>query len=440
MKTAKADPVRRHAILALHAVVCEGRSLSAPSDAAELEPQALARYRALVFTAVRWRHRLDAVIDQLIQKPLRRRDLRVRSVVLLALSELEYLEGAPHAVVDSAVALTSALGHAQLRGLVNAVLRRFLRERDSLLSTADRSPAVRASLPDWLYTLLRNDWPAEIQQIAVAGNVRGPMTLRVAERVGRDAYRERLSAVDLTCELGPGTTDLVLDQPVAVSRLPGFDNGDCSVQDSAAQFAALLLRPRAGERVLDACAAPGGKTGHLLECGADATGLTALDADASRLARVSETLERLQFDGVTVLAADAADTAQWWDGEGYDAVLVDAPCSGLGVLRRHPDIKSLRRASDLDALAEKQTAMLDALWAVLKPGGRLLYATCSIARQENERQVANFLARTADAVEVAVELPVGRAVSVGWQILPGEMACDGFYYALLHRLTGSAHT
>ncbi|MEM9602401.1 MAG: 16S rRNA (cytosine(967)-C(5))-methyltransferase RsmB [Pseudomonadota bacterium] len=433
MNTHAPDPVRQHACLALDAVLREGRSLESALPDGELAGAARRRCRALVYAGCRWQPRLDAVIRRLLSRPLRRRDRRVGSVVLLALTELEYVDGAPHAVVDDAVRLTGALGHAPLRGLVNAVLRRFLRERVSLLAAVDSDPAAAAAHPAWLYATLERDWPASVHAIAEANNARAPMTLRVAATDDRDAYRARLAAQGLVATPGPGASDLVLASPVDVAELPYFEHGACSVQDSAAQFAAQLLAPRAGERVLDACAAPGGKTGHLLELGGEALALTALDASSARLARVSDTVRRLGCEGVTVQAADASEPAQWWDGVPFDGVLLDAPCSGLGVVRRHPDIKVLRRPTDIEALAAVQARLLDALWPLLKPGGRLLYATCSTVRRENDEQVERFLDRTVDAVPATLELPVGRVSGPGWQIFPGEMGCDGFYYALMHR-------
>ena len=438
MKRNPADPVRRQACLALHAVFNEGRSLSALLEQPTLEERGRARCRALCYAACRWRFRLEAVVDRLVQKPFRRRDARARTVILLALTELEYLDGAPHAVVDSAVTLVQDFGHGALRGVVNAVLRRFLREREAMLASVDRDAALAAAFPPWIAQRLGVDWPEDAPALLDASNARAPMTLRVAARLGRDEYHGRLAAAGIDAQPGPGRADLQLAAPCDVSDLPGFAQGDCSVQDSAAQFAAALLAPQPPERVLDACAAPGGKTGHLLEQGAAPERLTVIDADAQRLERVHSNLARLQYDGVRGVVADAASVSDWWDGELFDAILLDAPCSALGVIRRHPDIKSLRRADDLEPLAALQSSLLDALWSVLKPGGRLLYATCSITRLENEEQVAAFLERTADATAETVSLPVGRPVSVGWQILPGEMGCDGFYYALLQRQSGPA--
>ncbi|MEM6988586.1 MAG: transcription antitermination factor NusB, partial [Pseudomonadota bacterium] len=286
MKPSTADPVRKQACLALDRVLREGRSLDVALPSDGLTGQARSRCRALVFASCRWFPRIDAVLKLLITKPLRRRDQRVSTVLTLALTELIYFESPAHAVVDNAVQLTRSLGHRALSGLVNAVLRRFLRERDALLDQVDRDPATAAALPAWLYDTVAGDWRESAVKIASASNERAPMTLRVGPQQSRDAYRSRLQAAGIDAACGPGLSDLILAQPVAVTELPGFASGDCSVQDSAAQFAAALLAPQAGERVLDACAAPGGKTGHLLEQGCQAHDLTALDASADRLQRV----------------------------------------------------------------------------------------------------------------------------------------------------------
>lgn len=438
MSGASADPVRRQASLILNAVMHDGRSLDAVLVQADDLGTGGARCRSLVYSVCRWYPRLDAVLGKLLNKPLRRRDSQVHVVLLMALTELVYLDHPAHGVVDSAVTLTRQLSNKALSGLVNALLRRFLRERDALLAEVDRDPAVASAHPRWLYDLIKQDWPAQSAAVLEGNNARAPMTLRVGAGIERGDYAARLDEAGMVNQPGPGGRDLVLAEPADVAALPGFDNGHCSVQDSAAQCAALLLNPGSGERVLDACAAPGGKTGHLLEVGCAPENLTVLDASDERMARVDATLGRLGFAGVTRVAADARDLNAWWDGVPFDAVLLDAPCTGLGVVRRHPDIKLLRRASDLGNMTALQAELLDTLWPLVKPGGRLLYATCSTARRENDRQISDFLRRTSDARTGAISLAVGQPCQVGWQILPGEMGCDGFYYALMHRQPDSA--
>lgn len=434
------DPVRRQACLALDAVLHGGKSLESALSGRELTGVALSRCRALVFTSCRWQPRLQAVIDQLIAKPLRRRDRPVYSVLLLALAELEYFDSPEHAVVDSAVSLTRALGHRALSGLVNAVLRRFLRERDGLTARVDVDPAAACGHPKWIYDALHNDWPTRAKAVVQANNTRAPMTIRVAARASRADYAARLASRGIAADAGPGAADLTLRVPVDVGELPGFDSGDCSVQDSAAQFAAGLLAANRGERILDACAAPGGKTGHLLELGCDPESLTVLDVSSERLERVVSGVQRLGFGGLRFAAADARRVSDWWDGELFDAILLDAPCSGMGVVRRHPDIKVLRRASDIAQSVKLQAELLDTLWPLLRPGGRMLYATCSTLRCENDLQIASFGKRTSDVAFVHLDLPVGCRSDPGWQIMPGEMGCDGFYYALMHRESESGRT
>ena len=358
-------------------------------------------------------------------------------------------EYTPHTLVDQAVDAAKR-GAKPASGMVNAVLRRFLRERDALLAQAEQDEEARWNHPRWWIERLQKDWPDHWQALLQANQQPGPMVLRVNRRHGtREAYLARLreAGLDATQVLDDG---LVLTHAVPVTKLPGFEVGDVSVQDTSAQRAAPLLlaalgdRLAPGARVLDACSAPGGKTAHLLEA-ADLDVL-ALDFDAARLRRVDDTLLRLHLPPTahaTTRAADAADTATWWDGRPFDAILVDAPCSGSGIVRRHPDARWLRRASDIPALAETQDRLLDALWPLLAPGGHLLYCTCSLFKQEGEQRVDAFLQRQAQAIRLpapghllpVVEYPEG--VSTG-SPTPAESAGprdpgDGFYYALLSK-------
>lgn len=362
---------------------------------------------------------------------------------------------AEHTVVDQAVEAARQRAPASA-GFVNAVLRRFLREREATVRAAERDPQGAYNHPPWWIERVRQDWPSQWQAVLRANNQHPPMTLRVNSRQGSvQAYQERLAALGMAARpvgtLAPQA--LVLDKPQPVSALPGFAQGAVSVQDAAAQLAApLLLDPRPaqqdlppiealppGARVLDACSAPGGKTAHLLELRPDLE-LLALDADAGRLARVQDNLQRLQLQApgrVALKAADARDTAAWWDGRPFDAILLDAPCSAAGIVRRHPDVRWLRRPGDIGALAQIQAQLLDALWALLKPGGRLVYATCSIFKSEGQDQVDAFLQRHAEARPLTVQgitghlLPLAdNAASQG----EGAAMVDGFFYALLHKL------
>jgi len=316
------------------------------------------------------------------------------------------------------------------------VLRRYQREQAVLDAAAEAEPVARHAHPHWLLTRLQQDWPDDWQAVCAANNARAPMTLRVNTLRGSPAdYQQRLTEAGLAATSQPhAPAALVLTEPTDVAALPGFAAGDVSVQDAAAQLAAPLLDVQAGQRVLDACAAPGGKTAHLLENNPSAE-LVALDNDAARLDRVAETLARLQL-AARLLHADAGQVVDWWDGKPFDRILLDAPCSASGVIRRHPDIKALRRAVDIDALAAQQARLLDALWPCLAPGGKLLYVTCSVLAAENGRQVKTFLARTPDAAALPLAADWGRPAGHGRQILPGEADMDGFFYALLVKTGG----
>lgn len=384
---------------------------------------------------------------------------RVDSLLTGALALLWPTDQAPlyaeHTVVDQAVEAARQRAPASA-GFVNAVLRRFLREREATVRAAERDPQGAYNHPPWWIERVRQDWPAQWQAVLRANNQHPPMTLRVNSRQGSvQAYQERLAALGMTARpvgaLAPQA--LVLDKPQPVSALPGFAQGAVSVQDAAAQLAApLLLDPRPaqqdlppletlppGARVLDACSAPGGKTAHLLELRPDLE-LLALDADAGRLARVQDNLQRLQLQApgqVALKAADARDTAAWWDGRPFDAILLDAPCSAAGIVRRHPDVRWLRRPGDIGALAQIQAQLLDALWALLKPGGRLVYATCSIFKAEGQDQVDAFLQRHAEARPLTVQGITGHLLPLADNARSqgeGAAMVDGFFYALLHKL------
>ncbi|WP_309544734.1 16S rRNA (cytosine(967)-C(5))-methyltransferase RsmB [Alkalilimnicola ehrlichii] len=320
-------------------------------------------------------------------------------------------------------------------GLINALLRRFLREQEALRAAVAADPAIAYSHPRWLLQRLQKAWPEQWEEIVTANNAHPPMTLRVnARRGSRDAYLARLQEAGIEAVAHPLARDTVqLSAPVPVDRLPGFADGDVSVQDAAAQLAADLLAAPAGARVLDACAAPGGKACHVLERQPDLAELWAVDVDAARSERINENLTRLGL-AANVVVADAAEPEAWWDGQGFERILIDAPCSGSGVIRRHPDIKWLRRDSDIAALAAIQKKLLLQLWPLLVPGGKLVYVTCSVFPEENDRQIREFVAATADArVEPLACSDWGAVQSCGVQLLPGRHNVDGFYYACLSK-------
>ncbi len=377
----------------------------------------------LSFGTLRYYGQLRAVLEQLMQKPPE--DSRITLLLLVALYQLQYSKAGEHAVVDQAVQAVRTL-NPRLSGLVNAVLRNFLRNQDALISKAERTPEGQFNHPTWWIDMLRAQYGADkAAEILAAGNTHPPMTLRVnARHHTAEQYAQLLADEDMSGQFVDPDA-LLLDKPVGVDKLPGFADGWVSVQDAGAQCAAGLLDVKDGMKVLDACAAPGGKTAHLLE--QFSLELTAVDKDAKRLQRVADNLHRLHLQAKLV-AGDAAQPAKWWDGKAFDRILADVPCSASGVVRRHPDIKWLRRREDITGFAKQQLEIVQALWGTLAVGGKMLYVTCSVFSQENESVIAAFLAKQADAVRLPIRLPNG---STG-QLLPNNQQ-DGFFYALLEK-------
>lgn len=398
------------------------------------EPASRALAQELCYGVVRWYVRLEALTGRLLERPLKARDRDVQALLLIGLYQLIYMRVPAHAAVNETVAASAALRKPWARGLINAVLRNFQRQAQALLADIDRDAALRLAYPGWWLERIRRDWPDDWEALLAAGNARPPLVLRVnLSRQSLEDYRQRLQAAGLQARPLSGVASaLVLDEPVDVAALPGFAAGDVSVQDGAAQLAAPLLGAQRGERVLDACAAPGGKACHVLEAQPELDELVVLDSSASRLQQVGENLQRLGL-AATALCGDARSPQAWWDGEPFDRILLDAPCSASGVVRRHPDIKLLRRAQDIAALAALQAEILDALWPLLRPGGLLLYVTCSILPAENSDQVAAFLRRHSDAHAVSLPQGWGRVAGVGRQNLSGEHGMDGFFYARIHK-------
>lgn len=405
--------------------VLGGRSLGALLDRpgpARLEGWARAAFLDAVYGALRHLGELRACLAQLLQQPVRQSI--VESLLLVALYQLRYTRAAPHAVVDHAVGCTAAVGAPRARGLVNAVLRNFLRDADGIVARARATPEGRFSYPSWWIEKLRLQYPVAWSDVLEAGNEHPPFTLRVrSARMSVDRYLEWLHAEGIEAHrIGPSAVTLA--RPLPVADVPGFAAGLVSVQDAGAQHAAPLLDLRDGMRVLDACAAPGGKASHILELAR--VQLLALDCDAARLRRVRENLDRLGL-AAELIAGDASVPAAWWDGAPFDRILADVPCSASGVVRRHPDVKWLRRPGDPARFAAEQAALLDALWHTLRGGGKLLYATCSIFREENQDQADRFLSRHRDARR----LPVAALPDDG-MLLPNRDH-DGFFYALFEK-------
>ena len=397
------------------------------------DPRDRALLSSLLHEGARWWLRYDAAIDALMDKPLRDREQQLHALLVLGLVQLDVLRMPEYAAVAATVEATRALRRPKLAGLVNAVLRRWLRERETLSAMLDADDETRTAHPRWLIDSFAKDWPGRRDALLAANNAQAPLWLRVnRRRAARDELRERLTAAGHAARIAETLPDaLVLDDSTDVTRLPGYADGHFSVQDGAAQHAAVLLDLRPGQRVLDACAAPGGKSAHILEC-ADVD-LTALDRDAQRLPRVRENLARLGL-AARVREGDAARPAAWWDGTPFDRILLDAPCSATGIIRRQPDIKLHRRPTDMSGLVATQARLLDALWPTLARGGRLVYATCSLAARENAAQAQAFLDRHADAHPVNTKLPGWLATAGGGaQNMPGEGGMDGFFYALFQK-------
>jgi 16S rRNA (cytosine967-C5)-methyltransferase len=378
---------------------------------------------ALVLGALRWHYRLEWQAQRLLERPLARGQAALGALLRIGLLQLQELRIPPHAAVSATVDAAALLGARKAGGLVNAVLRRFQRERAELERAALEVDEARFAHPRWLIDAIRADHPHAWQALLAANNAAPPLWLRVnLQRTTRADYLERLTDAGLAATAAPDVdTAVLVTPPVGVDALPGFAAGEVSVQDLSAQRAASLLDVQPGQRVLDACAAPGGKTAHILEAAGGACEVWAVDRDAVRLTRVRANLGRL---GLTahVVAGDAAAPEQWWDGKPFERILLDAPCSATGVIRRHPDIKVLRRPADVERAVALQARLLRALWPLLAPGGRLLYATCSVLKRENEAQVAAFRA----------EEPAAGAVA-SLQLMPEEAGGDGFYYAGLRK-------
>ena len=427
--------MERTQCLAAHVVgrVLAGRSLDSELTAvwrqhATLSPQQRGAVQDVAYGALRHLGYVDAAIDRLLSRPLT--DLPVRNLLQVTLYQLMHTKAHSYAIVNHAVPAAAKLGFPKAQGLVNAVLRNFLRRRDELDAAIMATDLGRYSYPQWWIDRVAAEYPEAWREILDAGNARPPLTLRVNRRkITRDNYLEMLKLQDIAAHV-VGRQGIVIEKPRPVSLLPGFADGQVSVQDAGAQMAAELLDVADGMRVLDACAAPGGKAAHLLEL-ADID-LTAADIDAQRLQRVTENLTRLSLNA-KLLQADAGDPAAWHNAGLFDRILADVPCTASGVVRRHPDIKWLRKPTDIAAMAQRQTQILDTLWQLLGSGGKLLYATCSVFSEENGRQVEQFIARHDDARQIAVSLSAEGLRQSHGQLFP-DAAHDGFYYALLEKV------
>ncbi|WWG79896.1 16S rRNA (cytosine(967)-C(5))-methyltransferase RsmB [Pseudomonas poae] len=392
----------------------------------------------LAFGTARWQPRLSALAAKLLQKPFKAADADVEALLLVGLYQLLYTRVPAHAAIGETVGCADKLKKPWAKALLNAVLRRAQRESETLLAELEHDPVVRTAHPRWLQKSLKAFWPEHWEAICAANNAHPPMILRVNRRHhGRDAYLQRLTDAGIAAAACVYSVDgIVLEAAADVRSLPGFAEGWISVQDEAAQLAADLLDLAPGQRVLDACCAPGGKTCHILEVENDLAGVVAVDLEAKRLVRVRENLARLGLSA-ELIAADGRDTATWWDGKPFQRILLDAPCSATGVIRRHPDIKLTRQADDITALAVLQGQLLDALWPTLEVGGILLYATCSTLPTENTEVIQAFLARTSGARKLDLATTAGIKQPHGRQLLAQEGGHDGFYYAKLIKIAAA---
>ena len=432
--------VRADAARVVDAVVARGQSLDAALVVADARTPTADRplLHMLCYGVLRHHWRLRSQVAALLDKPLPPKDRIIESLLATGVFQLTDSRVPPHASVSLTVEAARLLRRPRYAAVVNACLRKFQRrvQRRVPDGQADENDEIRFNHPQWLIDRFRDEWPDDWQGLLRANQARAPMWLRVnRRRLDTHAYLEKIAGAGT---LLPGFEQAIrLDEPRPVSDLPGFADGLVSVQDAAAQLAAPWLLAAGGERLLDACAAPGGKSGHLLELSSPGAALTAVDRNPDRLALAGENLARLGLSA-RLVAADAGRPDDWWDGQPFDRILLDAPCSASGVIRRHPDIPLLRRNADIDALAARQQRLLSALWELLAPGGRLLYVTCSVLPQENEAQVGLFLRRQRDAEESSV-LPnnnirdVMRRRAVGYQILTGDRDLDGFYYGCLEK-------
>ncbi len=432
------QPPRAVAAYCLHQVIYQGRSLTEVlqgDKVTNLEDSDRALVKDICFGSLRWHYVIDIILDKLLAKPLKNKDKDVECLIRVGLYQLQYQHTADHAAVNETVSASKHLKKPWSKGLINGVLRNFSRDK------ADNKKGILSNIkphmafPYWIIKRVKPAWPEQWKEVLAASNQRAPMTLRVNHsKIQTIDYINKLKEVGIEAQPHPLVESAIeLKQPVNVYKLPDFERGYVSVQDASAQLAGYLLACKAGMTVLDACAAPGGKTGHIAESSKNLK-ITAIDNVPHRLALVKENLDRLG-EKATLIEADASDLPAWYSdqNEAFDRILLDAPCSALGVMRRHPDIKVLRQDSDIAALVELQKQLLETLWTILKPGGRLLYATCSILPEENDQQIKQFVTLQKDAKVIPIAGKWGASCEYGRQILPNSDNMDGFYYSLLEK-------
>jgi 16S rRNA (cytosine967-C5)-methyltransferase len=425
--TLRADAAKR-----VFAVLENRQSLRDTPANANLSQKDKAWSQEMVLGVMRQLPILQVWLRQLLDKPLKNKQKVIESLIIIGFYQIAFSRVSTHAAVAETVEACRLLGSPGLKGLVNGVLRNFIRQE--LSEKKSDNPQINSGLPKWIYKKLVSQPHINLDQVIAAISQKPPLWLRInATKTSRETYTQLLDEQSIDYTLPTNHPQgIVLSKSTDVTQLPKFEEGWFAVQDGAAQLAAQFIAPQAGDRILDACAAPGGKTCHILETQQDLKECIALDSDSKRLVRVSENLERLSLSA-KIIAADASQLADWWDGTPFDRILLDAPCSATGVIRRHPDIKWLRKRADIDVLVDLQRTILNTLWQALKPDGILLYATCSILQEENTLQIAQFLNEQADAELVPI-LDTESTSSPGWQIMPGEQGMDGFYYARLKKV------
>ena len=443
----KAANPRLAVVDVLNRVLQKGESLNTalPAAQASLQSQTQRAYvQAISNGVLRDYHRLQAILIKLLQQPLKAKDQDIQYLLLIGLHELIEQRSPDYAVVSEIVESAVRIRKHWAKGLLNGVLRNFIRDRETLQAHVDSQPEARFSSPAWLIETIQHDWPNDWESILTAARTQAPMVLRVnLNNVSRENYLSRLSAMDIEAKILNVTPSAIqLASPCDVFSLPGFEEGDVSVQDAAAQWAGLLLEPKAGERVLDACAAPGGKTLHILQQQPGLSELVAVEINPKRINRIEENIRRagsMDTGQVKIVTEDVTQLEKWWDGTPFQKILLDVPCSASGVIRRHPDIKVLRRDTDMPELVRTQARLLSSLWSLLADDGVLLYCTCSVFSKENEMQIAGFAKHTPDCIIMPLQLPVAYVLEFGCQFLPGVHETDGFYYAALRKQIPKNH-
>ena len=419
LKVSNNNNPRAVALEAICSVVLRKESLSNFKFSESLHDLSLAK--SLTYSTIRFYHQLNDIVSSLLKSPIERKHLDIHCLILLGANQILYSNIPSHAAIFETVEVANILDKSWAKGLVNAILREIDRKQDTLLNN------THYSHPSWLVKKIKRYYPKNFEQIFSQNNIQAPMTIRVNPSYSLDSYKKSLELIGIdSVKLAVAPQSLVLKNAVDVFLLPKFNNGSCYVQDASAQLAAHIIEPKDNERILDACAAPGGKTIHLSELAPNSV-ITALDCNISRLEKLKENINRHKIKNVAV-AIGNAQNQDWWNGEKFDKILIDAPCSATGIIRRHPDIKLLRKPKDINALIALQKEILGNLWTLLKPGGILVYSTCSILKSENEEQISSFFDSHKDATEEKIKLDWGIDACFGMQQLPTKHF-DGFYYA-----------